>query len=61
MSGKTKEWEVPYRATFRGTAIVDAETAKEALALVNAGGFDDDLQAERVDWEASGRAREANR
>lgn len=53
-----KWWSVPYEAKYRGTVQVEAETADEAKAKVDAGDFEDDPGAERVDWSATGQAKE---
>ena len=55
---RVKTWAVPYSATFRGTAIVEATTAEEAEEVIKSGGFDNDPGAEMSDWELTGRAKE---
>lgn len=57
--GEVKVWAVRYSRTCEGTALVDAETAEEARAAVEAGDFDADTRGEeQVDWEAIGAAKE---
>lgn len=51
-------WTVPVRETLVGYAEVEAETAEEAMALVNAGDYDINPGCERVNWEARGKARD---
>jgi hypothetical protein len=53
-----KEWAVPYRSTFMGTAIVEAETAEEAREKFEAAPNCDDPGQELVDWEVVGEPKE---
>ena len=53
-----KSWLVPYRLTTQGTAVVEAENAEAAVALVENGDFEADSGEERVDWAADGDAEE---
>lgn len=54
-----KLWKVRYRSTYDGITEVEAATAAEARAKVDAGDFEEHPCAERVDWESVGDAREA--
>lgn len=59
--GEDREWEVPVRVTFQGTAFVRASTAGAALDLIAAGTWDsDDIHtcAEMVNWESRGQPKE---
>jgi hypothetical protein len=53
-----KTWIVPYRIIRRGSAEVEAETAEGAVALVDAGMFEEQPLDERTDWGATGPAEE---
>lgn len=53
-----KTWNVPYTTTHHGFVAVEAATAEEAVAIVEAGRFDNDPGEERTDWAATGPARE---
>ncbi len=59
MSDEKREWLVPYRRVCCGTASVEAVTADEAVAMVNAGNFEVGVGEETVDWGATGPARMA--
>jgi hypothetical protein len=53
-----KWFAVPYRVTCEGIASVEAVSAEEARAMVDAGDFENHPDEGRVDWESRGPARE---
>jgi hypothetical protein len=55
---RVRTWSVPYEATVRGTAIVEAFTADGAKEQVDAGHFDLDGGQEMTDWKVTGMVRE---
>jgi hypothetical protein len=58
--GEVKEWIIYGRFTFDGHALVEAETAEEAIAKFGAGNFEFDAPtASCVDWESRGKPEEA--
>lgn len=50
-------WHVHYELTTRGVAEVEADTADEAVAMVDGGEFDANTGEERVDWGATSGAK----
>ena len=55
-----KEWIIRGRFTFDGHALVEADTAEEAMRIFDAGGFEfDSPTASCVDWEKHGKPEEA--
>jgi hypothetical protein len=50
-------WLVPYASSYSGTVEIEADTAAEAEAMVNAGDYEDDPGQERYDWGTRGRAK----
>jgi hypothetical protein len=53
-----ESWLVPYKATVRGVTVVEAISAEDAVARVEAGVFDLDNGQEMTDWAATGSAKE---
>lgn len=54
-----KQFLIGCRCTFDGTAIVEAESAEEALAKFEQGAFEfDSATASMCDWESRGEPEE---